>query len=111
MKRLCAFIIFLFCMQTAVQLFARKQWTEKQAWNWQKKVGVIKGFNQAELLKALAFRYGKPVFCTSWKPVDQKNADETIDNFSRSHTYWYQAGETANVDAAAFRFRAICTPH
>lgn len=66
---------------------------------------------QTGWLKALAFRYGKPVFCTSWKPVDQKNADETIDNFSRSNTYWYQAGETANVDAAAFRFRAICTPH
>ncbi len=66
---------------------------------------------QTGWLKALAFRYGKPVFCTRWTPLDQKNADETIDNFSRSHVYWYQSGETAHVDATAFRFQTICTLH
>ena len=25
---------------------ARKQWTEKEAWKWQERVGVVKGFNE-----------------------------------------------------------------
>jgi hypothetical protein len=66
---------------------------------------------QTGWLKALAFRYGKPVFCTRWKPTDQKNADETLDNFSRSHIYWYQEEGTAHIDASAFHFKPICTPH
>ena len=28
------------------QALARKQWTERQAWQWQEEVGVIKGFNE-----------------------------------------------------------------
>ena len=35
-------ILALLCM---LPLGARKQWTEKQAWAWEKRTGVIKGFN------------------------------------------------------------------
>ena len=50
MKRTVFYIaVLLLCLQNISLTHARKQWTEKQAWAWQKKVGVIKGFNQAEL--------------------------------------------------------------
>lgn len=30
----------------SVSTYARGQWSERQAWKWEKEVGVIKGFNQ-----------------------------------------------------------------
>lgn len=41
----------IICVMVAVLMVAggyakRKQWTEKQAWKWQERVGVIKGFNE-----------------------------------------------------------------
>lgn len=43
MKKLFS-VIILVSLCLSVQ--ARKQWTEKQAWQWYERVGVIKGFNQ-----------------------------------------------------------------
>lgn len=40
---------FSFCTEAYSKVIGRKQWTEKQAWNWQKRVGIIKGFNQLEM--------------------------------------------------------------
>lgn len=34
------------------QVKERPQWTEKQAWEWDKKVGIIKGFNQPEIVNS-----------------------------------------------------------
>ena len=45
MNRLPTFF-FSLLMFAAGTLFAREQWTEEQAWAWQKEVGVIKGFNE-----------------------------------------------------------------
>ena len=45
MNRLTTFF-FSLLMFAAGTLFAREQWTEEQAWAWQKEVGVIKGFNE-----------------------------------------------------------------
>ena len=43
-KRITIILICLTCLATANA--QRKQWTEKQAWEWQERVGVIKGFNE-----------------------------------------------------------------
>jgi hypothetical protein len=38
------FFIFTFCYSNAQQ--GREQWSEEKAWEWQKEIGIIKGFNQ-----------------------------------------------------------------
>lgn len=40
---ICIVLLLIPCF---LQAKGRRQWTEKQAWEWQKKVGVIKGFNE-----------------------------------------------------------------
>jgi hypothetical protein len=37
------FVLSFVCVSS---LLARKQWTEKEAWKWQERVGVVKGFNE-----------------------------------------------------------------
>lgn len=46
MKRLIMIVLLLPCLAGFAK--ERKQWTEKQAWDWEKKVGTIIGFNQPE---------------------------------------------------------------
>ncbi|MBQ6186164.1 MAG: hypothetical protein IJK48_09885 [Bacteroidales bacterium] len=46
MKKLIMIVLLLPCLAGFAK--ERKQWTEKQAWDWEKKVGTIIGFNQPE---------------------------------------------------------------
>ena len=46
MKRILFIVLSLSLVLSASAY--RKQMTEKQAWEWHKRVGVIKGFNQPE---------------------------------------------------------------
>jgi hypothetical protein len=62
-------------------------------------------------LKSIAYRYGRPIFCTAWQPADENDAATTLENFAASHVYWYQKGESKGVKADAFKFKPICTPH
>lgn len=65
---------------------------------------------QTGWIKAIAYRYGRPIFCTQWQPTDEANARTTLDNFARSHVYWYQIGQTPlQPEPAAFRFIPIRT--
>ena len=67
---------------------------------------------QTGWLKSVAFRYGRPVFVTNWQPTDDGNAAETLDNFSRSHTFWYQSGHTATLkNLENFKFKPITVGH
>lgn len=43
LKKLLLFVVCLICLVPAQA--KRKQWTEKQAWAWYERVGVVKGFN------------------------------------------------------------------
>ncbi|MBP1539694.1 MAG: hypothetical protein ILA29_05000 [Prevotella sp.] len=47
MNRRFLFVIALLVGCLSMQA-GRKQWTEKQAWEWYNRIGVIKGFNQPE---------------------------------------------------------------
>ncbi len=61
-------------------------------------------------VKAVAYRYGRPIFCTQWQPTDEANANTTLDNFARSHVYWYQTGSTPlSPNPESFRFVPIRT--
>ncbi len=68
--------------------------------------------SQTGWLKSIAFRYGRPVFVTRWQPVDDGSAAESLDNFSRSHTFWYQSGHTATLqNLQNFKFKPITVGH
>ena len=44
-RLLISLIAIVIC---STHVYSRKQWTERQAWKWYDKVGIIKGFNQPE---------------------------------------------------------------
>ncbi|WP_460198447.1 glycoside hydrolase 5 family protein [Segatella asaccharophila] len=67
---------------------------------------------QIGYLKAVAYRYGRPVFCTSWSTGNRKGDTEVLDNFSRSHVFWYYANESIGADLISnFHFLPVCTEH
>ena len=65
---------------------------------------------QTGWIKAVAYRYSRPIFCTQWEPTDASNATETLDNFARSHVFWYQKGNTQLPNLSDFKFRLVGTP-
>ena len=80
-------LLFVLCMVLmALPIMAkRKQWTEQQAWEWQERVGVIKGFNQPHptypgqtrydiLKKASELGFNSVRFWVSGGTVDEKIA-------------------------------------
>ena len=60
-------------------------------------------------LMSLAFRFGRPLFCTDWRPGN--DTDKMLENFSRSHVYWYQNAPQPTGDIRQFKFMPITTKH
>lgn len=80
-------VLLVLCMALMVLpiMAKRKQWTEQQAWEWQERVGVIKGFNQPHptypgqtrydiLKKASELGFNSVRFWVSGGTVDEKIA-------------------------------------
>ena len=62
-------------------------------------------------LMSLAFRFGRPIFCTSWSPRGEEDANEMLSRFADSHAYWYQQSSAPTGKIAAFKFKPILTGH
>ena len=60
-------------------------------------------------LVSICYRFGRPVYCTSWLAPDEEQARATLEIFSRSHVFWYTASPVSADDLRAFRFRPINT--
>ncbi|MGA2540124.1 MAG: hypothetical protein ABSG78_01040 [Verrucomicrobiota bacterium] len=62
-------------------------------------------------LVTIANRYGRPVVCSAWNAPDGTAVKETLEVFSRSHVFWYNAGNIADKSMIrSFRFIQIGTP-
>ncbi|MDR1718867.1 MAG: hypothetical protein LBR67_01925 [Dysgonamonadaceae bacterium] len=62
-------------------------------------------------LASMAYRYGRPVVCTSWQSSDNASAQQTLDIFAKSHVFWYLSGDSLNEGLIKqFRFIPISTP-
>ncbi|MCH3994189.1 MAG: hypothetical protein LKG14_04410 [Prevotella sp.] len=67
---------------------------------------------QTGYLKAVAYRYGRPIFCTSWSTGNKVGDTEVLDKFSRSHVFWYYAHPAVDSSLTKnFHFQPICTEH
>lgn len=62
-------------------------------------------------LASIAYRYGRPVFCTSWAAKDTKDAENGLGIFSRSHIFWFTTDSKTMGDVSNFKFKPITTKH
>lgn len=61
-------------------------------------------------LTSIAYRYGRPLFCTEWWPPSKQEEQTTLDIFAKQHVFWYCAHELKNREAVNnFRFKPIST--
>ncbi len=62
-------------------------------------------------LNAQANKFGRPLFCPSWKPASGEASSNVLDIFSDMHVSWYVNG-TLDIDAVQnFVYRPVSTAH
>lgn len=66
---------------------------------------------EAGWLMSICYRFGRPIFCTSFKADDQENQKAIIDLFAKSHIFWYSATDIPEDYTKDFRFIPIKTAH
>jgi len=63
-------------------------------------------------IASLAYRYGRPIFCTEWCPPDNEAIQPTLDIFAKNHIYWYCTKNIENKHLLdSFGFKPIITPN
>jgi len=62
-------------------------------------------------LVSIARRYGRPVVCTKWDAPDATAVRENLENYSKNHVFWYNAGIITNKSLIkSFKFKQTTTP-
>lgn len=80
------------------------------AWSLSDVAAYASSQKTAELgwLNSIAYRYGRPVFCTEWAPPDDASVDPSLERFEKSRVYWFAAKDLgAAPRLTSFRFRPI----
>lgn len=72
---------------------------------------TVQAAPEAGWMTSMCYRFGRPVFCTSFDGKDEGNLKEILDIFSKSHVYWYSATDVKENVINAFRFIPIETRH
>ncbi len=62
-------------------------------------------------LNAQANKFGRPIFCTNWKPATSEPASNTLDIFSDMHVTWYVNGTLDDAAVKNFTYRPVSTAH
>ena len=63
-------------------------------------------------LNSVAYKYGRPMLCIDWKPVNTEETSKSLDIFEDFHVGWYMNGtKVTDEEASAFNYRPIVTPH
>ena len=65
---------------------------------------------EAGWLLSICYRFGRPIFCTSFSGKGQQQKD-MLDLFAKSHVYWYTGDDVPEEDIANFKFIPIKTQH
>lgn len=66
---------------------------------------------EAGWLLSICYRFGRPIICSSFKAEDPEQRRILLDQFSRSHVYWYSATDVPEEEINSFRFIPISTGH
>lgn len=75
------------------------------------------GFNTTQqspemgMLEDVAYRFGRPLFCTEWKPTVTETPDKVLSFFANMHTNWYVDGSLDDNYVKNFKFVAVTTEH
>lgn len=62
-------------------------------------------------LNAQANKFGRPIFCATWKPAAGESANNTLDIFSDMHVSWYVNGTLEDDAVESFKYRPVSTAH
>jgi hypothetical protein len=60
-------------------------------------------------LVSICYRFGRPIYCTSWSAPSQKDVKSTLSRFAESHVFWFSTAAVPNDDLSTFCFRQTST--
>lgn len=63
------------------------------------------------MLQDVAYRFGRPLFCTQWKTTSTEDPGKNAAFFANMHTNWYVYGTMADTVATNFKFIPVKTEH
>lgn len=66
---------------------------------------------EAGWLLSICYRFGRPIFCTSFKSGSETEQLEMLDLFRKSHVYWFTDNPIPENNVARFKFIPIITKH
>lgn len=62
-------------------------------------------------LNSVAYRFGRPLFCTKWQPSRTEDPSAVLSVFRNMHVNWYVDGEPGDENVSSFAFDPIITDH
>ena len=62
-------------------------------------------------LNAQANKFGRPLFCSQWKPSVNEQASKVLDIFSDMHVSWFVNGTLDAKEVQDFKYRPVSTAH
>ncbi len=60
-------------------------------------------------IASVAFRFGRPIFCTEWEAPTDEDIDATLERFALSHVFWFATTDIESQKASKFHFEQIVT--
>ncbi len=66
---------------------------------------------EAGWLLSICYRFGRPIFCTSFHGESETDQLEILDLFRKSHVYWFTDNLIPERNVARFHFTPIITKH
>lgn len=66
---------------------------------------------EAGWLMSICYRFGRPIFCSSFSGLNQENQLAMLDLFAKSHIFWYSATDIPESAVRSFKFIPIKTGH
>ena len=75
------------------------------------------GFNTMQqspemgMLEDVAYRFGRPLFCSQWKTTVTETPDKVLSFFANMHTNWYVDGNLDDSYVKNFKFIPVTTEH
>ena len=62
-------------------------------------------------LNAQANKFGRPLFCSQWKPAVSEEPSSVLDIFSDMHVSWFVNGTLDATAVQNFHYRPVSTAH
>ena len=66
---------------------------------------------EAGWLLSICYRFGRPIFCTSFASKSETEQLELLNLFEKSHVYWFTETPVPEVTVSRFHFIPITTQH